>query len=49
MNDLKFIPITDIKMLSNYRDVEPVNEKDPDIIELSNSILKHGVMQPILV
>jgi ParB/RepB/Spo0J family partition protein len=49
MNELKFIPLQDIIMLTNYRDVEPVNEKDPEIIELSKSISKHGVMQPILV
>jgi ParB/RepB/Spo0J family partition protein len=49
MNELKFIPLQDIIMLTNYRDVEPVNEKDPEIIELSKSIEKHGVMQPILV
>jgi ParB/RepB/Spo0J family partition protein len=49
MNELKFIPLKDITMLSNYRDVEPVNEKDPEIIELSKSITKYGVMQPILV
>lgn len=49
MNELKFIPLKDITMLSNYRDVEPVSEKDPEIIELSKSIGKHGVMQPILV
>jgi ParB/RepB/Spo0J family partition protein len=49
MNELKFIPLSDITMLTNYRDVEPVNEKDADIKELSESIAKHGVMQPILV
>lgn len=49
MSELKFIPLKDITMLSNYRDVEPVNEKDPEIIELAGSITKHGVMQPILV
>lgn len=49
MNDLKFIPLSDIEMISNYRDIEPVSEKDTDIIELSENIKKVGVLQPVLV
>lgn len=49
MNDLQFIPLKDIEMIKNYRDVEPVSEKDPDVIELSQSFLKLGVLQPVLL
>ena len=36
-------------MIRNYRDVEPVSEKDPDVIELAQSFLKMGVLQPALL
>lgn len=49
MSELKSIPLSLITMISNYRDVEPVTEKAPDIIELSESIKKHGLMQPVLL
>ncbi len=49
MNELKFIPLSDIEMISNYRDVEPVSETDPDVIELAQSFLKMGVLQPALL
>lgn len=49
MTQLKDVPLQDIEMIKNYRDVEPVSEKDPDIIELSKSIVKIGVLEPILL
>lgn len=44
-----FIAIQEIGILENYRETEPISPKDPDIIELSNSIAKNGVLQQILV
>lgn len=49
MNDLQFIPLANIEPIKNYRDTEPVSEKDPDVIELSKSFLKVGVLQPVLL
>lgn len=46
---LKFIPLSDISLIKNYRDVEPPSEKDEDVIELSKSVAKFGVMQAILL
>jgi ParB/RepB/Spo0J family partition protein len=46
---LQNIDLSKIEILSNYRDVEPPSVTDPDVIELSDSIEKHGVMQAILV
>lgn len=43
------VPLGQIIMLGNYRDVEPVSETDPDIIELAASIKKNKVMQAILL
>lgn len=49
MTQLKNVPLSSISMIKNYRDVEPVSEKDIDIIELADSIKKDGVLQPILL
>lgn len=49
MQTIKLIPLGNISVIGNYRDVAPPNEKDADIIELSKSIEKDGVMQAILV
>lgn len=49
MSELKNIPLANISMIKNYRDVEPPSEKDADVIELSKSIEKHGVMQAVLL
>lgn len=43
------IPLADIDMISNYRDVEPVKPTDADVIELSNSIKNNGLLQAVLV
>lgn len=47
--NLQHVPLNQIMMLGNYRDVEPVSEKDPDIIELAASIKENKVMQAILL
>jgi ParB family chromosome partitioning protein len=49
MAELKTLSLSDITMVKNYRDVNPPSEKDPDVIELSQSFLKNGVLQAILV
>jgi len=49
MTELKLIPLADIDMISNYRDVEPVTPTDADVIELSNSIKANGLLQAVLV
>jgi ParB/RepB/Spo0J family partition protein len=49
MSELKFIRLTDIEPIKNYRDTEPVKATDPDVIELADSIKKLGVLQPALV
>lgn len=49
MAELKFIPLTLIDMIGNYREVEPISPSDPDIIELAKNIKKVGVLQAILV
>lgn len=49
MSELKSIPINAITMIDNYRDTEPVDEKDPAIMELASDIKDKGVLQPILV
>lgn len=49
MNELNFIPLSNITMIQNYRDVEPPSEKDADVKELAESISKHGVMQAVLL
>lgn len=46
---LQNVDLNKIDILSNYRDVEPPTATEPDVIELSDSIKKHGVMQAILV
>lgn len=46
---LKELLLKDIEDIKNYRDVEPPSEKDPDMIELRDSIKKEGVLQAILV
>lgn len=49
MSELKILPLKEIVMIQNYRDVEPPSATDPDVIELAESITKHGVMQAVLV
>jgi ParB/RepB/Spo0J family partition protein len=49
MSELKMIPLKEIQMIQNYRDVEPPSISDPDVIELAESISKHGVMQAVLL
>ena len=49
MQTIKLIPLGNISIIGNYRDVAPPKETDADIIELSKSIVKDGVMQAILV
>lgn len=48
-SQLTKIPVAHITMISNYRDVEPVSEKDADVIELAESIKKFGLLQSILL
>lgn len=48
-SNLQNIPISSITMIRNYRDVDPITEKDADILELAESIKKHEVMQPVLL
>lgn len=45
----KDVPIGQIEILHNYREVSPPTEKDTDIIELSNDIKVKGVMQPVML
>src|SRR5882757_3781579 len=49
MAELKNILLSNIDPLPNYREVEPVNATDPDIIELAENIKENEVYQPILV
>lgn len=49
MQTIKLIPLGNISIIGNYRDVAPPKETDPDIIELAASIAKDDVMQSILV
>ncbi|MBC7874973.1 MAG: ParB/RepB/Spo0J family partition protein, partial [Ferruginibacter sp.] len=49
MTDLKNIPLSNISMIRNYRDVEPPSEKDTDVMELAESIKKYEVMQAVLL
>jgi ParB/RepB/Spo0J family partition protein len=46
---IKLIPLNQIEPLRNYREVIPVTEKDPDVIDLAASIKLHGQLQPCLV
>jgi ParB/RepB/Spo0J family partition protein len=48
MNDLKIISLSDIIEIENYRRVNPPSPEDLDMIELSASIAKSGLWQPIL-
>lgn len=45
----KEISVADIETISNYRQVLPPTEKSKDVLELAESITKHGVKQPVLV
>lgn len=49
MDHLKFVALTDIELITNYRDIEPVTETDIDVIDLSKNIQKMGILQPVLV
>lgn len=49
MSERGEIALDDIEEIKNYREVEPVSEKDPDVIELAASIRKAGgILQPAL-
>ncbi len=45
----KEISVADVEVISNYRQVLPPSEKSKDVLELAESISKHGVKQPVLV
>lgn len=49
MNDLLFVDLDQIAVLENYRATEPISTKDPDLIELADSIKKDGILQPVLL
>ncbi|RTL56258.1 MAG: ParB/RepB/Spo0J family partition protein [Sphingobacteriales bacterium] len=49
MTELKLVPLSAIYPISNYRDVNPPSVKDADVIELSESIKKDGVLQAVLL
>lgn len=49
MAELKEIALDLIEEIANYREVEPPNEKDLDMLDLADSVRKDGIFQPILV